>query len=210
VALFGFGKKEAVPDGSPAGLPTDQILAMRQQGLSNNQIITVLQRDGFRPQQIFDAMNQADIKGGVEQIPMEQENYYQQQQQPFQQQQQSQQPQPSYEPGTERIEEVAEAIIDEKWNELVKNITKIVEWKEASEARLNRLEQEMKDLKGTFNELHKAVIGKIGEYDQNILAVGTEIKAMEKVFQKVLPTFTENVNELDRVTKEIRRATSKK
>ena len=35
---------------------------------------------------------------------------------------------------------------------------------------------------------------------KNILEVGTEIKAMEKVFQKVLPTFTSTVNELSRIT----------
>lgn len=33
----------------------------------------------------------------------------------------------------------------------------------------------------------------------------TEIKAMEKVFQKVLPTFTDNINELTKVTKELKK-----
>jgi len=52
--------------------------------------------------------------------------------------------------------------------------------------------------------VHKAAwqvdkIGKISEYDKNITDVGVEIKAMEKVFQKVLPTFTENVNKIDRL-----------
>ena len=54
-------------------------------------------------------------------------------------------------------------------------------------------------------ELQQALVGKIGEYDQNILNVGMEIKAMEKVFQKVLPQFTENVNELSRVTQSIKK-----
>ena len=44
-------------------------------------------------------------------------------------------------------------------------------------------------------------MGKISEYDQNIIDVGTEMKAMEKVFQKVLPSLTENVNKLERMTK---------
>ena len=44
-------------------------------------------------------------------------------------------------------------------------------------------------------------MSKISAYDQNIVDVGTEIKAMEKVFQKVLPNLTENVNKLDRITK---------
>ncbi len=49
-----------------------------------------------------------------------------------------------------------------------------------------------------------------GEYDQNILNVGTEIKVMEKVFQKVLPTLTENVNELSRITKGMKKPGSKR
>ncbi len=107
-----------------------------------------------------------------------------------------------------RIEEVAEAIIDEKWEELLRNLNKISEWKEKTEAKLNKFEQELAEVRASFDKLHKAIIGKIGEYDQNILNVGTEIKAMERVFQKILPTFTENVNELSRITKNARNAFS--
>jgi hypothetical protein len=31
--------------------------------------------------------------------------------------------------------------------------------------------------------------------------VGTEMKAMEKIFQKILPGLTESVNKLDRIAK---------
>ena len=49
----------------------------------------------------------------------------------------------------------------------------------------------------------------MGEYDKHIMEVGSEIKAMEKVFSKVLPTFTENVNELNNITKKIKEADKK-
>ncbi len=103
----------------------------------------------------------------------------------------------------QRIEEITEAIIDEKWNEFLKDINKMIEWKERTESRLVRIEQDIKNLKGSFEALHKGVLGKISEYDQNLVEVGTEIKAMEKVFQKILPTFTENVNKLSRLTDNI-------
>ncbi len=51
-----------------------------------------------------------------------------------------------------------------------------------------------------YDELHKALVGKIGDYDQNILNVGSQVQAMEKVFSKVLPKFTETVNHLGRIT----------
>ena len=106
-----------------------------------------------------------------------------------------------------RIEELAEAIIDEKWNELLKDINKMIEWKEKTDSRLARIEQEIQNLKSSFESLHKGILGKVSEYDQNLVEVGTEIKAMEKVFQKILPTFTDNVNKLSRITD---KATSKK
>ena len=48
----------------------------------------------------------------------------------------------------------------------------------------------MADLKSDFDGLHKAILGKIGEYDKNLVNIGTDIKAMEKVFQKVIPILT--------------------
>ncbi|MCF7798931.1 hypothetical protein K9M74_03435 [Candidatus Woesearchaeota archaeon] len=97
-------------------------------------------------------------------------------------------------------EELIEAIIDEKWNDLVKDINKIIEWKNTADTRLASMDQQIKDLRNEFDKLHQAVIGKVGEYDQHILDVGAELKAMEKVFAKVLPVFTENVSELSRIT----------
>lgn len=96
---------------------------------------------------------------------------------------------------------MVEAIIDEKWNELVKDINMIVEWKNQAQNTIVSIEQQFKDLKDQFDKLHEALIAKIGEYDKNILDVGAEVKAMEKVFSKVLPVFTQNVAELSKITR---------
>ena len=66
---------------------------------------------------------------------------------------------------------------------------------------MNKFEQEIADLTSALNSLNKSLMGKISEYDKNISNVGTEIKAMEKVFEKVLPSLTENVNKLERLSK---------
>ena len=111
---------------------------------------------------------------------------------------------PRYEGGND-TEEMIEAIIDEKWNDLLSDINKVVAWKEATETRLAKMEQQMTDMKDSFDKLQAAVVGKVGEYDQHILEVGAEVKAMEKVFSKVLPIFTDNVAELARVSDQIKR-----
>lgn len=105
-------------------------------------------------------------------------------------------------------EEYIEAIIDEKWTELEADVQKIVEWKNRSEQRITQLSQQVVDLKDRFEKLHAALIGKIETYDKNILEVGAEIKAMEKVFSKVLPVFTDNVKQLSDITDKMSRKQS--
>ena len=102
------------------------------------------------------------------------------------------------------MEELAEKVVEEKWQEFQKELVKWGEWRDNVNLRVERLEQGMTDTRADLDNLHKAIVSKIGEYDKNLIDVGTEIKAMEKVFQKVLPTLTENVSELARVTKNVK------
>ncbi|MDP6548112.1 MAG: hypothetical protein QF917_04115 [Candidatus Woesearchaeota archaeon] len=206
--LFSFGGKKKKGPAAP-GLPVDQIMAMKQQGMDNNQIVSEMEKQGYNSSQIFDALNQVNISGGN--VGLEQPpglgNIGQQQQSPqdFSYGMPQQQPEhvPREEPtmDKEQIEEIAEVIIDEKWKEFEEDVRIIIDWKEKTEARVNKLEQQIKDVEGTLNSLHKSIINKISDYDKNLTDVGTEIKVMEKVFQKVLPSLTENVNKLDRMTK---------
>lgn len=107
---------------------------------------------------------------------------------------------PPAETDREVIEEIAEAIVEEKWKEKEKDIAKITEWRDEVATKLTQLQQQIDDLKSSFDSLHKGILGKITEYDENLTNVGTEIKAMEKVFSKVLPSLTESVNKLDRIS----------
>ena len=175
--------------------PTDSVISMQKQGLSNHQIIEYLQRQGYAPEQIFEAMNQANIKGNIEQPGLLQMNQPNQMQMP---------PGPGFQDHNENIEKIAEAIIEEKWNVLSKHISKIVEWKDKTESKINKIEQEFVDMKKNFDSLHHSILGKVSEYDQNIVNLGVEIKAMEKVFQKILPTLTDSVNELSRISKNMK------
>lgn len=193
MAVFDFLKKKPAATGPEpfsapplSATPVEQITSMQQQGLTNNQIVQALQRQGYDTGTIMDAMSQAGAKHDAEPFthaPMEM----------------APSPQPR-----ENFEEIAEHIVEEKWQEFGKEMQKVVEWRDSVNSRLDRLEQSMGDVKADLDNLHKAIIGKIGEYDKNLLDVGTEIKAMEKVFQKVLPTLTENVSELARVTRNVK------
>jgi hypothetical protein len=238
MALFGKKKERypGTPPEAPArpgeGIPTALVIQMRSQGISNNQIVQSLQREGYSSSQIFDAMSQADIKGIVEQpeegMPAEagpapaMPPPMPEQGQPFAPAPARKKPflvpppempPVSESPGAvskEDVEEIAETIIDEKWEELMKSVDKIIAWKETIEQRFAKIEQKSKDLKEEFDALHKGVLGKIEDYDKSIKDVGTDIKAMEEVFKKTLPTFTENIHELSRLTRHIKSKKKKK
>lgn len=208
MALFSFGKKKSVqlPPQSAPGSPIEQVMVMKQRGMDNNSIIQELERQGYSSSQIFDVINQMNISGanmGMEQPPeygMPQQDFSYSQPYP---QQQFEQPREEMRESVSReeIEEIAESIIDEKWKEFEEDIKKIIDWKDKTEARINQLDQQIKDLAANLNSLHKNIINKVSDYDRNLIDVGTEIKAMEKVFQKVLPSLTENINKLERMAK---------
>lgn len=99
----------------------------------------------------------------------------------------------------DQIDQVAEAIIDEKWQQLKAYVEKIVDWKAKVEQRIVAIEQNQKMLDEQIVGLQKSLVEKVQTYDRHITDVGTEIKAMEKVFQKIIPSLTENVNELSSV-----------
>lgn len=112
--------------------------------------------------------------------------------------------------GHPETEQLVEQIVEEKWQDLQKDITKLSEWKESIASRMDKLEQSMQDVKTDLEGLHKAIVARVGEYDKTLMDVGTEIKAMEKVFQQVLPELTGNIQELSRITKGIKGEPKKK
>ncbi len=207
--IFKKKKEEQAPYGMPAGMPQgmppmpgemppmpsevpiSQVVSMQSQGLTNNQIIQTLQRQGFQATQIYDALAQAEAKRSIEPMEVPGEMPPKTEVRPAP-------------PAHPESEAVVEQIIEEKWQELQKDLAKINEWKDMVTSRMDKLEQSTIDMKTDLDGLHKAIVSRIGEYDKTLMDVGTEIKAMEKVFQKVLPELTGNIQELSRITKNVK------
>ena len=111
-------------------IPTNLVLSMRARGVPNSQIIQSLQRDSYTAQQIADAMAQADIKYNVEPVPSAESSDYGY----------AEEGQPAYAPSgeaggempvaMESLQALIEAVIEEKWQDLIKNVSRIAEWKE--------------------------------------------------------------------------------
>ncbi len=126
------------------------------------------------------------------------------------QQEQSQQTYPitgtNYAPieDNSKMQEIAEAIINEKWQELLSSVGNIAVWKEKVDTNIISIKQEIVRINERFDNLQNAVLGKIKEYDGDMKNVTTEMKALEKVFEKIIEPLTSNVKELNRITKEMK------
>ncbi|PIZ51878.1 hypothetical protein COY27_02225 [Candidatus Woesearchaeota archaeon CG_4_10_14_0_2_um_filter_33_13] len=171
---------------------TSQVLELRQQGLSDNLIVQELTRKGISMQAAQAAVNQADMP------PPPGGSYGTMPTMPEESMSRSQPRQASSEESNiyERIEEITEGMIDEKWDELIAEVKKIIDWKEKIETKQNQINNDIQKLKDDFKVLHQGVLGKLEDYDTRMQDVGTELKAVGKVFKDVIPEFVENVKEL--------------
>ncbi|MFH0701375.1 MAG: hypothetical protein V2A62_02980 [Candidatus Woesearchaeota archaeon] len=195
-------------------LPTNDVLQLRNQGLTDNLIAEELRKRGHNPQQITMALSEADSSGDMSSSfpsgPSSFPSGYGAQPSAFGQPS-GFGPQPAAASNSpddaffERIEETVENMIDEKWDELLGEVKKIVEWKEKVEGNLSKLQGDVDKLKEDFKFLHQGVLGKLDDYDRKMTDVDTELKAVSKVFKDVVPEFVENVKQLGSITQGLKK-----
>ncbi len=196
---------------SKKAAPVSEVLQLRQQGLTDDIIIDELSQRGYNQQQISEAIGQADTTQ-----PTDQNQGYGMPNAPasgpsFAPEMSS--PQPAYQEDMsnvyERMEEIAESLIDEKWDDLITEVKKIIDWKNKVEEKQSKLQHDVDKLMDDFKMLHEAVLGKLEDYDTRMQDVGTELKAVGKVFKDVIPTFVDNVKELSSLKDDLKKKISK-
>ncbi len=104
----------------------------------------------------------------------------------------------------DELEELVESIINEKWRSLIENFGDIGLWREKVRTEVLSIKQELRRMEARFENLQRAVLGKITNYDENIKEVGSEVRALEQVFQKIMEPLTTNIKELEKVTKKLK------
>jgi len=105
----------------------------------------------------------------------------------------------------EMVEEIVESVVKEKWDDMIKNVGDIKLWKERMQVDTNAIKQEILRMQDRMDSLQKSLIGKLTDYDQGVKEIGTEIKALEQVLQKIIGPLTKNIKELEKVTEEIKK-----
>lgn len=111
-----------------------------------------------------------------------------------------QQPQVS----SDYVQKIVESVVEEKWDDIISKVGDIRLWKDKMEGDITSIKQEVLRTQNHFENLQKAVLGKVSEYNDNITNINTEMKSLEKVFEKILQPMTENIKELSRITEKLK------
>lgn len=169
VELFG-GKKE-----DKVNL-VDRVLGLQSKGLSNDQIVETLQHENHNSSEISEAIHQAELKKGVTGVALEKESA----------------PAVPMAFGktssrTDRIHEIAEEIIDEKWDELVQNVNKIIDWKDRIDEFLEAMKAKIENLERDMAETKESVKEKLEQFHNMILDQGSDAKVAMKVLKEAMP-----------------------
>lgn len=101
---------------------------------------------------------------------------------------------------TEAIEEIAEEIVNEKWEEAKAKISSVIEWKEYTESRLKSMDEKMQRIESVLDRLQAALLGEVKKYGQSVKDLGTEMQSLEGAFSKILSPLVTNIKELQRIT----------
>lgn len=193
----------------------NKVLEYLKQNRSNEEITNSLEQLGYNLQQISDAINQAKIKLGVEgNMPpsgMEESSYDDDIPIP---EQAPQQVQPQYEQsyqmpqqqsiGYNDMQALVEEVVEEKWREFIKDVGDIAVWKARVADDMEATKQELVRTQRRLEDLQTAVLGKVKDYNQTVLDINREMKALEQVFGKILEPLTTNIKELQQVTQDLK------
>lgn len=210
----------------------DIIKEMQDQGISNQGIFENLQRQGYKPTQINDAINQLKIT--IQ--PMDTQNQNQQnafnQQQDFNQEQQytenqqnypqedyyTQTPQaysgeeyyqqPSF--NTETITEITEQVISEKFREYNKRTGDIVSFKNTIQDKVDDINTRLKRIESTIDKLQQAIIQKIGEFGENTQIIKKDLELLHDTTSKLMNPLIDNYRELQKTNERKSSSTKKK
>ena len=97
---------------------------------------------------------------------------------------------------TEDIEKIVESVLNEKSSKINDELSNLTSWKTDLTNQVSDFKKQLDDLNKKVNDAQNAMIGKVDEYNKSLGDVNVEIQAMGKVFQKLIPEFTENVKKL--------------
>jgi len=129
-------------------------------------------------------MEQVPSPGQYTQQPEEQEQYTYPTQQTY-----APEYQPYQESSAEIITEIADQIAEEKLMKIKKDIGNISLLKINMERKIKDMDDRLKRIELIIDKLHSTILGRVGDYGENIEDIKKEMSLMQESFSKALPGF---------------------
>jgi prefoldin subunit 5 len=204
----------------------DRVLQLQSQGMQEADIIRILREENISPLDINDALNQAKVKAAVsgtipdinpsnqfsdmEQSIMQPEDMSQASApaeiapaEAYSAPEQSYPNQQYYAPSsgfdTETISEIAEQIVIEKLEEFTQRTGDLVSFKSEVQDKLKDFNERIKRIETTIDKLQQAIIGKIGEYGDNLNFVKKDMNSLHETMSKMMNPLIDSYMEMKKL-----------
>ncbi len=198
----------------------DQVMQMRNQGISENEIVNILREQDVSPKEINNALSQAQIKNAVageeeslHSLPKEdfyappkpmQQEYIPQQDQQSQQEYYQPETYPeypyqntSYQPGaiestdSDTTIEIAEQVFSEKIKEIQKKLDSMEEFKTLAQTKIELISERLKRIETIIDKLQITILEKVGSYGKNLENTQNELSMIQDSFRKIMSSKSE-------------------
>ena len=101
-------------------------------------------------------------------------------------------------------EELVEKIVKEKWKGVEGRVSTLEETKVELTNQVHDLQDELNELKSKYVQLQEDSTVRIEEYGKDLEGVGSQIKAMQRIMQNIIPDIAKNVKDLNDVVMKIK------
>ena len=94
---------------------------------------------------------------------------------------------------TTEIEEVVEAVVEEKWKQLEFRLDAMEKRFDSVNERLHDIDLQMRTIKESGNAASGGIEGKLDQYHENLEQIDARIGSIEKAFKETLPSMIDSV-----------------
>ena len=197
-----FKKQQRTP-------PVERVRELSSHGFSEPEIIDILRREGYSPQEIDLALTQV-LKEKLQTTSIEVKNKevettktpkFEEVTKKLQldQPSQVQQPQTQTEYSWEDYFNYIDYLIHSRVSELTKELEKINLKYQTLEKRIEEISQSMKETLTSKEESYSKILKKLEESSQKIDQLSQRINALEEIFKEILPALIESIRSLARL-----------
>ena len=211
IKFFPSKKEEEIPRMGKGFIPTDRVRELSSKGFSEPEIIDVLRKEGFGPEEIDRALTQAlkiGVTGGPEEttaLPTLQDLQPPVETGPMMPQMperplEYQQTDPGY--GTE---ELVESIVHERMGEVDEKIREFMIKQAELEREISNLHHQLSVLSKGRSQAEQTIISKLDSFKDSMTDIDGRLSSLDKAFRETLPALIESVRSLSDLVQRFKR-----